>query len=144
MPGIASRKLIVVAVVVIVVIIAVAIFASMALAPHPTVKISSYQIELTYTGTTTEGYFGPATQTADGTTVRGGAQFPILLNFTNRGNVTHQINAITVSSVSFSVASMNASTPVAVSPGQNVSVLLTVQAPNTNFNGILVILVTSS
>lgn len=138
------KNWIIIGAIIVFIIIAATAVGVIALAPKPSVKISEYQISITYSGSAL-GYFGPATQTINSaTSIAGGQKFPLILNITNSGSSVHQVNSITAATPGFTVSSLNATMPVLVSPSQTVSIKLTLQAPNSNFAGVMTLTVSAS
>ena len=49
--------------------------------------------------------------------------------------LSHNINNISINTPGFSIISISPSLPYSLSPGSNVSITITVQTPNVNYNG---------
>lgn len=109
------------------------------------VNVTGENLAIDYTGTTSS-YFGPASQAiGNPITVFGGTQFTVTLTLQNGDYYqTHSINFISLTTPGFILVSISPSLPYTLSPSSSVKITLTIQAPNSNYNGPLGILLSTA
>ncbi len=105
-------------------------------APSTTIDITGVNMIIDYTGVSS-GYFGPSSQALGGVgTLSGGSEFTYTITITSSALLlSHNINYISVDTPGFSIISISPSLPYSLSPGSDVSITITVQTPNVNYNG---------
>jgi hypothetical protein len=125
------------AVVLILVLSVVAIAAS----AH-TVNVTGFDVNIVYAGSIS-GYLGPSSQALGGSiSVSFGKTFTHTLTLTSGAFLpTHSITSIALSTAGLTLVSISPSLPYNLTPSSSVCITLTIQAPNSNFDGPLEILV---
>lgn len=140
-----SRTLRNVGIVVVVVVVAMVSLIIIGAASASTVNITAQNLSFDYTGSTS-GYFGPSFQGGGNSlSVGGGSQFTETITPTNGALLlTHSINSISVTTPGFTLVTISPNLPYSLTPGSSITFTLTIQAPNTNYNGPIGILISTS
>ena len=114
--------------------------------PLVSVNMTGVNLYIDYTSTLTSGYFGPSTQALGGSsTLSGGQQFTESLTITSNAILfTHSINSISLLTAGFTLLSVSPSPSYSLSPSSSVTFTLTIQAPNSDYNGPLGIQLSAS
>ena len=110
---------------------------SQVIAPSYQVQITGYNLDTTYAGST-QGYFGPSSQALSGTglTLSGGQTFTDTITISDSAILLkHSIEQFSVTTPGFTLDSVTPSLPITLSPGDSVTVTLTLTAPNENYAG---------
>ncbi len=104
--------------------------------PSTTIDITGVNLIIDYTGVSS-GYFGPSSQALGGAgTLTGGSEAVYTIVMSSSALLlSHNINDISINTPGFSIISISPSLPYSLSPGSNVSITITVQTPNVNYNG---------
>ncbi len=113
--------------------------------PTVSVSITGINLQIDYTGISS-GYLGPTSQAISYTnTLNGGQQFSITITLSSSAILlSHNINSITLNTGGFSLDSISPNLPYSISPGSSVYITLTLTAPNSNFNGPLDLIISTS
>ena len=100
------------------------------------IDITGVNMIIDYTGVSS-GYFGPSSQALGGVgTLSDGSEFTYTITITSSALLlSHNINYISVDTSGFSIINISPSLPYSLSPGSDVSITITVQTPNVNYNG---------
>jgi hypothetical protein len=127
-------------VVVVVLILVLAVAASVASA-HA-VNVTGFDVNIVYAGSTS-GYLGPSSQALGGSlSLPFGNTFSYTLTLASGAFLlTHSITSIVLLTAGFTLLSFSPSLPYHLTPSSSVSITLAIQAPNSNFDGPLEILV---
>lgn len=130
-----------VAVVVVAAIIALATVG----ATSTSVNITGSNLSISYTGATS-GYLGPSSQALGGVvSVAEGGQFTYTITLTSSAFLlTHLINSMSIATPGFTLVSILPNLPYTLTPSSSLTITLTMQAPNTSYNGPIGILMSTS
>ena len=111
-----------------------------------TVTVTALDLSIAYNGNT-NGYLGPTSQSLSTQlpSMNGGQEFEETLTLHSSALLfSHSINNIYVTTPGFTIESITPSLPYSFSSGSSMSFTLKLKTPNTNFDGPLTILVTTT
>ena len=101
-----------------------------------TVHITSETLNINYPDGSTDGWLGPSPRShVEYVTVTGGEQFTDTLSLYSTSPNSEQITSITTTTPGFSIVSISPSTPVTFGPGDSLTITLTIQSPNSSYDG---------
>ncbi|MEM3845103.1 MAG: hypothetical protein QXU98_05320 [Candidatus Parvarchaeota archaeon] len=141
-----TRNIAIIGVVVLVIIIIGII--GLASLSTPSVTVTTANLEIIYPNGATNGYLGPSFQAlnSNSLTLSGGQQFTETITLNNQASIftSHTIYSITTNTPGFSVVSVSPQLPFTLAPGASAAFTITITSPNTNYNGPVTIVITTS
>ncbi|MEM3272292.1 MAG: zinc ribbon domain-containing protein [Metallosphaera sp.] len=145
LPKRSSKKWWIIGIAIVIVVIIIAVIAINDLnQSSSTVTVTAVDLSVVYNGLTS-GYLGPTSQSLNGFTISPGSSFSYSITFTSSAALlSHSINSIYTTTPGFSIISISPNLPYSFSPGSTFTITIIIQAPNTAYNGVLQLTVTTS
>lgn len=138
------RKVVVVSFAVI--LVSVSVFLGLSLNSEATINVMGIQVQISYPATS-QKVLGNDVQNFSWNfkTLSSGEDFHFSFQITNHGNVSDTIHWIGIANDTngFEILSMTEPVPMNVEPHSTINLTLTIKAPNHDFAGILVILIST-
>ncbi len=108
------------------------------------VNVSAVDLTIVYNGLTS-GYLGPTSQSFSGFTASSGSTVSYSITLTSTALLlSHSIDSIYTSTSGFGLSNVSPNLPYTFSPGSSITITFNVQVPNTAYNGVLQITITTS
>lgn len=111
------------------------------------INVTGANLDISYPGGSSNGWLGPTPRSYSGwhsVNVNTGDQFAATISLYSTSASSEQIVSITTSTPGFSIVSVSPNTPISFDPYATVDITITIQTPNSSYDGTIDFEITAS